>query len=224
MTSFFTRPSLDSARRAWGLRVLRIGGVIQGCFAAFWLARGGLAIGGLVGTALAAALLAVALAVLVYGLIATAGLTPRPRGTEGTRIERGVTVASIIQLAASFAAPLMVTTLGHPDLVVPSIAVTIGPLLLYLDYRLSIPRYRFAGWALILAPIVCALLVSGPALSAVVGLVAGTLLLSTAILGFRQLTANAALHIARMQRRVDTTIGRPTPGAGHMITSTKESL
>jgi len=211
MANSATPPSLDSARRAWALRVLRIGGVIQVCFAAFWLVRGSLALGGLVGTALAAALLAVALAGLVYGVTATAGLTPRPRGTEGAHIERGVTMASIIQLAASFAAPLMVITLGHPDLVVPSIAVTIGPLLLYLDYRLSIPRYRLAGCALILAPIVCALFVSGPTLSALVGLVAGALLLVTASLGFRQLTGNAALQAARQQRRDASTMGRPTP-------------
>jgi hypothetical protein len=211
MANFATQASLDSARHAWALRVMRIGGVIQGSFAAFWLVRGSLAIGGLVGMALAAVLLAVALAALLYGLIATAGLAPRPRGADAARLERGVTIASIIQLAASFAAPFLVITLGYSDLVVPSIAVTIGPLLLYLDYRLSIPRYRLAGWALILAPVVFALLISGAALSAVVGLVAGALLLVTAIIGFRQLTTNAALHVARQQRRDARTIGRHTP-------------
>lgn len=210
MANFATQASLDSARRAWALRVMRIGGGIQVCFAALWLTRGSLAIGGPVGTALAAVLLATALAALIYGLIATAGLTPRPRGTEAAHLERGVTIASIIQLAASFAAPFMVITLGYSDLVVPSIAITIGPLLLYLDYRLSIPRYRLAGWALILAPIGCALLISGAALSAVVGLVAGALLLVTAIIGFRQLTANTALHVARQQRRNATTVARHT--------------
>jgi hypothetical protein len=144
MATFATQPSIDSARRAWALRVLRIGGVIQACFAAFWLVRGGLAIGGLGGTALAAVLLATAPAALVYGLWATAGLTPRPRGTDAARLERGVTIASVIQLVASFAAPFLVIMLGHSDLVVPSIVVTIGPLLLYLGYRLSIPRYRLA--------------------------------------------------------------------------------
>jgi hypothetical protein len=210
MPNFATQASLDSARRAWALRVMRIGGVIQTAFAAFWLVRGSLAIGGLVGEALAAVLLAVALAALIYGLIATAGLTPRPRGTHAAHLERGVTIASIIQLATSFAAPFLVITLGYSDLVVPSIAITIGPLLLYLDYRLSIPRYRLAGWALILAPIVCSLLISGAALSAVVGLVAGTLLLVTAIIGFRQLTTNAPLRAARQQRRDAATIGRHT--------------
>jgi len=206
-----THANLESARRAWALRVMRIGGVIQVCFAAFWLVRGSLAIGGLVGMALAAVLLAVALAALLYGLIATAGLAPRPRGTDAANVEREVTIASIIQLAASFAAPFLVITMGYSDLVVPSIAITIGPLLLYLDYRLFIPRYRLAGWALILAPIACALLLFGAALSAVVGLVAGALLLVTAIIGFRQLTANAALRLARQHRRDATRIRSHTP-------------
>ena len=65
MAHYATRSSVDSARRAWALRVLRIGGVIQACFAAFWLVRGSLAIGGLGGTALAAALLAAVLAAQV---------------------------------------------------------------------------------------------------------------------------------------------------------------
>lgn len=208
MANFATQASLDSARRAWALRVMRIGGVIQVCFAVVWLVRGSLAIGGAVGMALAAVLLAAALTALVYGLFATAGLTPRPRGTEAAHLERGVTIASIIQLAASFAAPFIVIRLGYSELVVPSIAITIGPLLLYLDYRLSIPRYRLAGWALVIAPIVSVLLIPGAALSAVVGLVSGALLLVTAVVGFRQLTANAALHVARQQRRNATSVGR----------------
>jgi hypothetical protein len=208
MATFATRPSIDSARRAWALRVLRIGGVIQACFAAFWLVRGGLALGGLGGTALAAVLLAAALAAVVYGLWATAGLTPRPLGTDAARLERGVTIASVIQLVASFAAPFLVITLGHADLVVPSIAITIGPLLLYLGYRLAIPRYRLTGWALTLSPVVCALVISGSALSAIVGLGAGALLFATAVAGFRELAANSVLHDARRQRRNAKAIGR----------------
>jgi hypothetical protein len=211
VANFAMQSSVDSARRAWALRVLRIGGVIQACFAAFWLVRGSLAIGGLGGTALAAALLVAALAALVYGLWATAGLTPRPRGSDAARLERGVTIASVIQLVASFAAPFIVIALGHSDLVVPSIAITIGPLLLYLGYRLSISRYRLAGWTLTLSPVVCALVISGSALSAIVGLGAGALLFATAIAGFRELAANSALHDARRQRRNAKAVGRHAP-------------
>jgi hypothetical protein len=211
MANLAARSSVDSPRRAWALRVLRIGGVIQACFAAFWLVRGSLAIGGLGGTVLAAALLAAALAALVYGLWATTGLTPRPRGSDAARLERGVTIASVIQLVASFAAPFIVIGLGHPDLVVPSIAITIGPLLLYLGYRLVIPRYRLAGWALTLSPVVCALVISGSALSAIVGLGAGALLFATAIAGFRELAADSALHDARRRRRDAKAVGRRAP-------------
>jgi hypothetical protein len=208
-----TTPQADAARRAWSRRVLRIGGLIQACFAGFWLVRGSLAVGGLVGTVLAGALLTASLAAIIYGVKATSGLAPRPHGRDGTRIERQVTIASVVQLVASFAAPFAVIVLGHPDLVVPSIAVTIGPLLLWLDYRLDIPRYRLAGWALTGAPVLLALLLSGSALSAVVGIGAGTLLFATAIIGFRQLAHDVTLHGARQERR-DAKTARLAAAAG----------
>jgi hypothetical protein len=201
----------DTARRAWSRRVLRVGGLIQAGFAGFWLVRGSLAIGGIVGTLLAAALLAVSIAAIVYGVVATSGLTPRPRDAHGTLIGRQVTIASVIQLLASFVAPFAVIVLGHPDLVVPSIAVTIGPLLLWLDYRLDIPRFRVVGWALTVAPILLALAISGSALSAVVGLGAGALLFATALTGFRQLAHDVTLHGSRQQRRDAKTASLAVP-------------
>lgn len=201
----------DTARRAWSRRVLRVGGLIQACFAGFWLVRGSLAIGGLMGTLLAAALLGVSVAAIIYGVVATSGLTPRPRNRDGLRIERQVTIASLIQLVASFVAPFAAIALGHPDLVVPSIAVTIGPLLLWLDYRLDIPRFRVVGWALTVAPILLALVVSGSALSAVVGLGAGALLFATALRGFHQLAHDVTLRGSRQQRRDARTPGLAVP-------------
>jgi hypothetical protein len=200
MVTHASQLEVESARRDWAMRVLRIGGVIQVSFAAFWLVRGSLAIGGLLGTALAAVLLAVAIAVLGYGLVATAGLAPRPRGGDAARLERAITIATVIQLSASFIAPFLVIALGHADLVLPSIAITIGPLLIWLDHRLSIPRFRSVGGALIVAPILVALVVSGSTLSAVVGIGAGALLLTTAVVGFRQLARDSVLHIARQLR------------------------
>jgi len=201
MVTHATQLRFDSVRRDWAKRVLRIGGIIQVSFAGFWLVRGSLALGGPLGTALASALLATALAVLVYGLTATAGLTPRPRGTDAARLERSLTIATIIQLAASFVAPLVVIMLGRADLVLPSIAITIGPLLLWLDHRLCIPRFRWAGWALIVAPVLVALVINGSMLSAVVGIGAGALLFTTATIGFRELAHDPALHMARQHRR-----------------------
>jgi hypothetical protein len=122
-----------------------------------------------------------------------------------------VTIASLIQLVASFVAPFAVILLGHPDLVVPSIAVTIGPLLLWLDYRLDIPRFRVVGWALTVAPILLALVVSGSALSAVVGLGAGALLFATALTGFHQLAHDVTLRGSRQQRRDAKALGPAVP-------------
>ena len=49
--------------------------------------------------------------------------------SEARRIERAVTIATVIQLVASFAVPAIVIAAGYPDLALPSIAITIGPLL-----------------------------------------------------------------------------------------------
>ena len=117
----------------------------------------------------------------------TAGTAPRPAGREAKHIEMDVTIATVIQLAASFAAPAAVIAAGHTDWVLPSIAITIGPLLLWLDHRVEIPRYRPAGWVLIVGPLLLAATMSGSALAATTGIAAGALLLSTAAAGFHDL-------------------------------------
>ncbi len=141
-----------SPTQAWSRRVRLVGGLIQVAFAAFWLVRGSLNIAGEVGIALAVVLSVVALAVGGYGLRVGPGVAPMPRGAEAKRIERAVTVATIVQLVASFAAPAIVIAAGHGDWVLPSIAITIGPLLLWLDHLVRIPRYRPVGWALTIGP------------------------------------------------------------------------
>jgi hypothetical protein len=103
------------------------------------------------------------------------------------RIERAVTVATIVQLVASFAVPALVIATGHSDWVLPSIAITIGPLLLWLDHRVHIPRYRPVGWTLIVGPVILAIVMSGTALAATTGIAAGALLLGTATAGFHDL-------------------------------------
>ena len=138
-----------AAKTAWSRRVRRVGGFIQVAFAAFWLIRGSLNIEGGTGLALAAAFTAVVAVVVVYGISTTAGAAPRPVSPEGKRLERAVTIATVVQLAASFAAPAIVIAAGQSDWLLPSIAVTIGPLLLWLDHRVDVPRYRPAGWVLI---------------------------------------------------------------------------
>jgi hypothetical protein len=174
---------------AWSRRVRRVGGLIQLAFATFWLARGGLVIGGGIGIALTVAGAMITVGAAVYGVRATAGVAPRPTGPEAGRIERAVTIATVVQLIASFAAPAAVIAAGRPDWVLPSIAITIGPLLLWLDHRVHVPRYRPAGWALIAGPIVLGTVLSGPALAATTGIAAGVLLTATATAGFHDLTS-----------------------------------
>jgi len=172
---------------AWSLRVRRVGGFIQLAFAAFWLARGALSVGGVAGAVLTGIALVSVVAVLAYGIRATAGTGHRPTGPEAERIERSITVATVVEIVASLLLPVIVIAAGHSDWVLPSIAITIGPLLLWLDRELDIPRYRPVGWALTVGPFILVASMSGPALVAVTGLGAGTLLLGTAAAGFRDL-------------------------------------
>jgi hypothetical protein len=175
--------------------VRRVGGFIQAAFAAFWLVRGSLVIGGAAGAGLAAAFAIFVAAAVVYAIRVTTGVASRPTSREARSIERSVTVATIVQLVASFAVPALVIATGHSDWVLPSIAITIGPLLLWLDHRVHIPRYRPVGWVLIAGPVILAIVMSGTALAATTGIAAGVLLLGTATAGFRDLAV-----ITRAQR------------------------
>lgn len=172
---------------AWSERVRRVGGFIQLAFAAFWLVRGALSVGGGVGAALSGVAILAAAAVLVYAIRVTAGTGRRPTSPEAKRIERSVTAATVIELVASFALPSIVIVAGHSDWVLPSIAITIGPLLLWLDHLVHIPRYRPVGWALTVGPLILVATLSGTALAATTGLAAGILLLGTAGAGFHDL-------------------------------------
>ena len=116
-----------------------------------------------------------------------------------------MTIATIIELAAAFVLPVIVIAVGHSDWVLPSIVITIGPLLLYLDHLVDIPRYRPVGWALTAGPVILVAAMSGSALAVTTGLGAGVLLLGTAAAGFHDL---AGLRAAR----------RPDPARLHAKT------
>ena len=169
MTVTSTDAAEQVAKLAWSKRVRYVGGFIQVAFAAFWLLRGGLTIHGPIGVVLAVGSALVVIAVVGYGIRVAVGAAPRPTSPEGKRIERQVTLATVIQLVASFAAPAIVVAAGHSDWLLPSIAITIGPLLLWLDYRVGIPRDRYAGWVLIVGPVVLIIVMSGTALAATTG-------------------------------------------------------
>jgi len=178
-----------SPAAAWKRRVLRVGGFIQLAFAAFWLLRGSYNLHGEIALALATVFGLTVVAVLAYGIRATAGTGARPTSPEAKGIERSVTIATIIELVAAFVLPVIVIAAGHSDWVLPSIAITIGPLLLWLDHLVDIPRYRPVGWALIVGPIVLVATMSGSALAATTGIAAGVLLLITAAAGFHDLAS-----------------------------------
>jgi len=194
MTTSTPAPSTAEvdARAAWSRRVRRVGGFIQLAFAAFWLLRGGLNVGGVSGALLTAAAVVAVVVVLVYGIRVTAGQGRRPVGVEAKRIERSVNLATIIELVASVVLPFVVIAAGHSDWVLPSIAITIGPLLLWLDHIVDIPRFRPVGWALTVGPVVLVATMSGTSLAATTGLAAGTLLLASAAAGFHDLAVRAA--------------------------------
>jgi hypothetical protein len=181
---------------AWSRRVRRIGGFIQAAFAALWLVRASLAIGGPAGDVLIAISAAAVAGAYAYAIRVTAGIAPRPAGAQARTIERSVTIATVIELVAAFVLPVIVTAAGHPGWVLPSIVITIGPLLLWLDHVVVIPRLRVVGWALTLGPVVLVATLSGPALAITTGLAAGVLLLGTALAGFRDL---ARIRAARPQ-------------------------
>ena len=103
-------------------------------------------------------------------------------------------MATVIELVAAFVLPVIVIAAGHSDWVLPSIVITIGPLLLYLDYLVHIPRYRVVGWAMTAGPVILVATMSGSALAVTTGIAAGVLLLGTAAAGFHDL---AGLRPAR---------------------------
>jgi len=172
---------------AWSRRVRRIGGFIQAAFAALWLVRASLAIGGPAGDVLIAASAAAVIGTYAYAVRVTAGVAPRPSGPAARRIERSVTIATIVELVAAFVLPAVVTAAGRPGWVLPSIVITIGPLLHWLDHEVSIPRLRLVGWVLTVGPVVLVATLSGPPLAITTGIAAGVLLLGTALAGFRDL-------------------------------------
>ena len=178
-----------SPAAAWSRRVRRVGGFIQLAFAALWLVRGSLNIHGVVGSALAGTFTVMVLGVLIYGIRATAGTGSRPTDPEAKRIERSVTIATVIELVAAFILPVVVIAAGRSDWVLPSIAITIGPLLLWLDHLVHIPRYCPAGWALTIGPVILVATMSGTSLAATTGIAAGVLLLYIAAAGFHDLAA-----------------------------------
>lgn len=181
-------PDAD-ARAAWRRRVARVGSEIQLAFAALWFARGTLATGGpgrlMIGIALAAG----AVGVGIWGAAVTRDLAPRPHGPAARRLERAITIATAVQLAASGALPVITSAAGRSDLTVTTIAVTIGLLLLWLWARLRTTGHLAAGILLIAVPGALALALTGNTLSAATALATAVILTASAVAGFRALAS-----------------------------------
>jgi len=184
-----TTPALPEpdARTAWRRRVAAVGSQFQLAFAALWLVRGTLATGWPMRPLIAIALVGAAAALSAWGALATRGLAPRPRGPRARGLGRSVTIATVVQLAASCALPFVVTAFGRPDLTVPAIAVTIGILLLWLRAVLATPGHLAAGMLLIAIPVALALTLTGTTLTSTSGLVTAAILAGSAYTGFRWL-------------------------------------
>ena len=180
-----------AARAAWRRRVARVGSEIQLAFAALWLARGSLATGWPGRLPIALALAAAAVAVGIWGAVNTRCLAPRPRGPAASRLERSITIATIVQLVASCALPVILSAIGRADLTVTAIAVTIGILLLWLRATLTTPGHLIAGILLIAVPVGLAVAFTGNALTAAAGYATALILVGSAIVGFRALTSGA---------------------------------
>ncbi|HEX5301413.1 MAG TPA: hypothetical protein VFW50_30930 [Streptosporangiaceae bacterium] len=75
---------------------------------------------------------AVVIGAYAYSIRVTAGVALRPSGPQARRIERSVTVATIVELVAAFVLPAVVTAAGRPGWVLPStlsgpaLAITTG--------------------------------------------------------------------------------------------------
>ncbi len=177
------------ARAAWRQRVARIGSEIQLAFAALWFARGTLSTAWPGRLPIAIALAAGAVAIGVWGAAVTCGLAPRPHGPAARRLERAITTATVLQLAASCALPFVLSAAGRLDLTITTIAITIGLLLLWLWARLRTPGHLAAGVLLIAIPGGLALALSGNTLTAAAGLATAVILTASAITGIRALAS-----------------------------------
>jgi len=179
----------QDARAAWRRRVAYAGSLFQLAFAALWLVRGTLAAGWPARLPIAIALAAAAAGAGIWGALATRGLAPQPRGQAAARLGRAITIATVAQLAASIALPVILSALGRPDLAVTSIAITIGMLLLWLRARLASAGHLAAGVLLIAVPAGLALALTGNTLTAATALATAAILLASAITGFRALAS-----------------------------------
>lgn len=177
----------------WRWRVWRVGSAIQGGFAALWLGQGaeavldlraGIAVGSVAGL------------LTLAGVFVTRGAAPRPKGKEAAAIERDVTVATVLQLAASFAAPEWFKLAGRAELALPSVVLSVAVLLAFLGVRVRSRALLVGGVALGGTDLTLALLLPRGVVASYAGLICGALQLAIALEGFVSLRGIAKVKSA----------------------------
>jgi len=182
----------EQAIEQWRRRVRRVGGGIQGAFAALWLGRGADAV---LDLRVAVVLGSAAGLLTLTGVLATRGTAPRPTGKEAAAIERDVTIATVLQLVASFALPVCANLAGRAELALPGIVLSVAILLAFLGARVHSRALLVGGAALGVTDLALALLLPVGAVPSGVGLVCGALQLGIAVQGFASLRARKGARI-----------------------------
>jgi hypothetical protein len=172
-----------SARSQWRARVLFVGGGFQGVVGAWWLVRGLAPLTTWLVAGIFGAVVVLAGVTVTSSLLSSA---PRPQGSEARRIERRLTVATLVQLSWTVLAPWGLAQLQWQRLSLPFIMASIGILLVWIHREVDVPFQGTAGRLLIGLSIVT-LALSGTAQTAFAGLAAAAVLLGCAVASYHWL-------------------------------------
>lgn len=171
------------ARDQWRARVLLVGGGFQVVFGAWWLVRALVPLS----STLVAGLLGVV--VVLGGITITSSLlssAPRPRGPEARRIERRLSIATLLQVAGSFLGPWLLRELHWQRLSLAFVMASIGLLLVWIHREVDSPYQGTAGRALI-ALSLFTLVLTGTGQTVFAGLSSAVVLLVCAGAGYHWL-------------------------------------
>jgi hypothetical protein len=178
-----TTPIRAHADAQWRTRVLLVGGGFQVIFGAWWIVR---ALAPLTSTLLG---VVVAVLILAGGVVVTTNVfasAPRPRGREARRIERRLSVATVLQLVVSFAVPVGFSALHVQRLTLPLVMASIGLLLIWIHREVDSPFQGTAGRSLVVLSL-AALAFKGTGQTVFAGLCSATVLLACASAGYHWL-------------------------------------
>ncbi len=171
------------ARAQWRARVLLVGGGFQVAFGAWWLVRALRDFTSLPVALVAGGVVVVAAIPVTSSLLASA---PRPHGPHARRLERRLSIATLVQLGASLLVPWGLDHLDGRRLSLAVVMASIGVLLLWIHREVDAPYQASAGTILIALSLVSAAL-SGSAQTVFAGLSSAVVLLGCASAGYHWL-------------------------------------